>query len=290
MASVAIASRCKPDARAAAVADIAVWALIEEAELTPKPALVDLRGSGAHRDLDVERMRCSARALRSTFVRLYETAVTQPLSRDLREALAAIGRAGEVAMMRATGGSNAHRGAIWSLGLLVAGTALTRGVSANRIASTAARIARYPARVLAESASNGQRVCAQYGVTGARGEAQSGFPHVVQIGLPKLRAARLGGLSEAEARLDALIAIMATLADTCLLHRGGKPALVAAQQGASRVLAAGGCATPAGRDALDALDRELIARFASPGGAADMLAAVLFLDRLEHLAGSLPWM
>ena len=289
MASVAIAPRCTPGARAAAVADIAVWALIEEAELTPKPALVDLRGPGAHRDLDVERMRCSARALRNTFVRLYETAVTKPLSRDLREALAAIGRAGETAMMRATGGSNAHRGAIWSLGLLVAGTALTGGVNANRIALTAARIARYPSRVLAETASNGQRVCARYGVTGARGEARSAFPHVVQIGLPKLREGRLGGLSEADARLDALIAIMATLADTCLLHRGGESALAAAQQGALRVLAAGGCATPMGRDALHALDRELIACFASPGGAADMLAAVLFLDRLEHLAGSLPW-
>ena len=290
MADVAIASRCTPGARAAAVADIAVWALIEEAELTPKPALVDLRGPGAHRDLDVERMRCSARALRNTFVRLYETAATQPVSRDLREALAAIGRAGETAMMRATGGSNAHRGAIWSLGLLVAGTALTRGVNANRIASTAARIARCPSRVLAVTASNGQRACALYGVTGARGEAQSAFPHVVQVGLPKLRAGRRGGLSEADARLDALIAIMATLADTCLLHRGGEAALAAAQQGALRVLAAGGCATPLGRDALHALDQQLLACFASPGGAADMLAAVLFLDRLEHLAGSLPWM
>jgi triphosphoribosyl-dephospho-CoA synthase len=126
-------------------------------------------------------------------------------------------------------------------------------------------------------------------VTGARGEAQSAFPHVVQVGLPKLREGRLARLSEADARLDALIAIIATLADTCLLHRGGEAALAAAQQGASRVLAAGGCATPTGRDALHALDRELIARFASPGGAADMLAAVLFLDRLEHLAGRLPW-
>jgi triphosphoribosyl-dephospho-CoA synthase len=272
-----------------AIADIAVWALIEEAELTPKPALVDLRGPGAHRDLDVERMRCSARALRDTFVQLYETAAAQPLSRELRDTLAGIGRAGETIMLRATGGSNAHRGAIWSLGLLVSGTAMTGGVQANRIAMSAARIARFPSRVLAGTPSNGQRVCARYGVTGARGEAQSAFPHVVQVGLPKLREGRLGGLSETEARLDALIAIMATLADTCLLHRGGEAALMAAQQGALRVLAAGGCRTPQGRDALHALDRELVTRFASPGGAADMLAAVLFLDRLEQLTGSLPW-
>ena len=280
---------CRPAARAAAIADIAVWALIEEAELTPKPALVDLRGPGAHRDLDVELMRRSARALRATFVQLYETAAGQSLTRALREALADIGRAGEISMLRATGGSNAHRGAIWSLGLLVTGAAMARGVHANRIAMSAARIARFPNRVLAGSPSNGQRACARYGVTGARGEAQSAFPHVVEVGLPKLREGRLSGLCEADARLDALMAIMATLADTCLLHRGGEEALLAAQQGAARVLAAGGCTTPQGRDALHALDRELVARFASPGGAADMLAAVLFLDRLEQLGGSLPW-
>ena len=36
---------------ALALADHAVAALIDEAMLTPKPGLVDLRGAGAHRDL-----------------------------------------------------------------------------------------------------------------------------------------------------------------------------------------------------------------------------------------------
>src|SRR5271166_2666988 len=45
----------------------AVAALIEEAELTPKPALVDRRGNGAHHDLDLERLRLSAGALRDGF-------------------------------------------------------------------------------------------------------------------------------------------------------------------------------------------------------------------------------
>jgi triphosphoribosyl-dephospho-CoA synthase len=73
---------------------------------------------------------------------------------------------------------------------------------------------------------------------------------------------------------------MAALDDTCLLHRGGQAALEAAQEGAAAVLALGGTGTPAGRAALAALERALVARNASPGGSADLLAAALFLDGL----------
>ncbi|MGA7778000.1 MAG: triphosphoribosyl-dephospho-CoA synthase, partial [Paraburkholderia sp.] len=47
----------------ACLARLAVTALIEEVQLTPKPALVDRRGSGAHRDLDLDIMLRSAHSL-----------------------------------------------------------------------------------------------------------------------------------------------------------------------------------------------------------------------------------
>jgi len=46
--------------RAARLASLAVRALLEEAELTPKPALVDERGPGAHRSFaDPDDAVCS---------------------------------------------------------------------------------------------------------------------------------------------------------------------------------------------------------------------------------------
>ncbi|WP_322042478.1 triphosphoribosyl-dephospho-CoA synthase [Paraburkholderia sp. J67] len=270
-------------------------ALIEEARLTPKPALVDARGSGAHVDLDLATMLRSADALEPTFEALARASRGATPGSALRTDLARIGRAGEAAMMRATGGSNAHRGAIWIVGLLVAGATITHtptdGASAlahaNAIADTAAQIARFDDRLAATAApSNGERVRQRYNVGGARREAQDGFPHVMRVGLPALHAARTHGHDEATARVDTLLAIMASLDDTCVLHRAGLAGREAAQAGAQRVRDAGGIATRAGRDAFDALERTLLALNASPGGAADLLAATLFIDRLvQHRIG-----
>lgn len=72
---------------------------------------------------------------------------------------------------------------------------------------------------------------------------------------------------------------MTSLSDTCVLSRAGMAGLQAMQQGACEVLAAGGCASFAGRAARP-LDAIMLALNASPGGAADLLAATLFLDRV----------
>ena len=277
----------RPQFRALQLADLAVEVLIAEATLTPKPALVDQRGSGAHHDLDLGRLLRSARSLHGAFLEMATVSIGRAPDRALREQLAAIGRAGEGDMLAATEGSNAHRGAIWVIGLLLAARAI-EGADAtpHEIAATAARIAHFEDRFAPRQDSNGLRVCERYGVAGARGEAYAGFPHVVGLGLPALRAARARGADETCARLDTLMAIMGSLDDTCLLHRGGWPALRAAQDGARAVLAAGGSSSAAGWRALLRLDAELLALYASPGGSADLLAACLFLDRSQPLAAA----
>ncbi len=316
----------------------AVEALIEEAQLTPKPALVDRRGSGAHRDLDLAKMIRSARALEPTFVALARASRSRAPSTTLRAELAQIGRAGEVAMMQATDGSNAHRGAIWILGLMVAGAVIRESVLvavaadvvntgsaaacaaasrsageavanvcvahasgssatdtparrvplAARVCELGAQIACFPDRFAAPANSHGERVRQRYQVGGARREAQDGFPHVIDVGLPALHAARAKDITENAARVDTLLAIMASLDDTCLLHRAGLDGLRAGQQGARRVLAGGGSSTAQGASALAALEHALLSLNASPGGAADLLAATLFLDKLvqHHTTGS----
>ena len=262
---------------AARLATLAVDALIEEAELTPKPALVDQRGPGAHTDLSLSLMRCSARALRSSFELMALASFCQIPNQTLREDLGTIGRWAEQSMLLTTGGANTHRGAIWTLGLLVSAAAM-KANSPDAVAYTARQLACLPDWSAPKQQSNGSRVIQRYKVSGARGEAQAGFPHVITIGLPILHRSRQEGSSETQARLDALLAIMASLDDTCLLHRGGFAALNAAQTGAAAVFAAGGTATVQGWEMLQRLDRDLLALSASPGGSADLLAGTLFLD------------
>ena len=266
------------------LANLAVDALIDEADLSPKPALVDRRGSGAHDDLHLGLMHASALALWPAFQAMAGAALLAGrVDLPLREALGQHGREGEADMLRTTAGVNTHRGAIWALGLLVAAAALAPDdLAPAAVAERAGALARLPDRLAPQPLSHGRVVQQRYGAGGARAEAQAGFPTVIQHGLPQLRASRLAGHGEQNARLDALLAIMATLADTCVLYRAGPEGLAAMQQGAQAVLAAGGSATLAGRRRLHALDQQLLALNASPGGAADLLAACLFIDRLER--------
>lgn len=269
------------------LADLAVAALIDEAELSPKPALVDRRSSGAHQDMHLGLMQASALALWPAFEQMAEAAIELgEVGQPLREALGRLGREGEADMLRTTGGVNTHRGAIWALGLLVAAVVLEPDdLSPAGICLRAARLALIDDRQVKAQASNGREAARRFGVLGAREQAQQGFPAVTQFGLVQLQRSRAQGSGEQNARLDALLAIMTTLGDTCVLHRAGLEGLQAMQQGAQRVLDAGGSASLAGRRQLQLLDRELLGLNASPGGAADLLAACLFIDGLEPALG-----
>ncbi|MGE8189977.1 triphosphoribosyl-dephospho-CoA synthase [Pseudomonas sp. NPDC086278] len=265
------------------LADLAVDALIDEADLSPKPALVDRRGNGAHTDLHLGLMHASALSLWPAFKEMAEAAIELgEIGLPLREAVGRIGREGELAMLATTGGVNTHRGAIWALGLLVAAAALEgSNTQASAVTLRAARLALLDDRHAPRPFSHGAQVAQRYGARGAREEAQRGFPAVMQRAMPQLKRSRAAGHGEQNARLDALLAIMTRLADTCVLYRAGEQGLHAMQRGAQAVLDAGGSASLAGRRRLHDLDEQLIALNASPGGAADLLAACLFIDRIE---------
>src|ERR1700679_4377918 len=92
------------------LAALAEQALIAEAELTPKPGLVDRRGSGAHNDLSLNLMRLSATSLRPFFAAIGAIATGPDLDVSLRRDLAAIGRDAERKVHQVTGGVHTHKG------------------------------------------------------------------------------------------------------------------------------------------------------------------------------------
>ncbi len=114
------------DFAAQRLAELAVQALLEEVDQTPKPGLVDRNNRGAHQDMDRDLFHRSARSLLPYFRR----AVTLGLERaDCMGSLQKAGLAAERVMLAETGGVNTHRGAVYAFGLILAamGSRLARG-------------------------------------------------------------------------------------------------------------------------------------------------------------------
>ncbi|MFM2477806.1 triphosphoribosyl-dephospho-CoA synthase [Celerinatantimonas sp. MCCC 1A17872] len=264
------------------LSQLATQALLDEVRLTPKPGLVDMRSNGAHSDLTLELMERSANSLTDTFYAIAKASYDSPADVSLRAEIGHLGRLGEKVMLEATDGVNTHRGAIWALGLIVSAAAMHKGQckSLYQLTQTAATLARIHDPRQKQQFSKGKHASMRYRIPGAKEQAQQGFPHVMQLGLPRLRESRQNGANETHARVDALLAMMATLTDTCVLSRGGLTALNTIHQGAQDVLAAGGMATSAGQQRFAKLDSDAMQLFVSPGGAADLLSATLLLDWL----------
>ncbi|HWQ57580.1 MAG TPA: citrate lyase holo-[acyl-carrier protein] synthase [Clostridia bacterium] len=266
------------------LASQAYEALLTEVNATPKPGLVDRRNSGAHRDMDLESFHRSADAIRPYFKRMALLALN--MFADTRQALMkrlrAEGQDAERAMLAATDGANAHKGAIFSMGLLLAGAGiyLQTGRPALAEAARLADVGLSGALDAAKQAplTNGDRVYAKTGATGARGEAAGGFP-AARKAKETLRGFISEGYSDEDAAALTLPVILEKLEDTNLLHRGREEGLAFAQISAGRINA---LPVEERLEALLALDDTFIARNLSPGGCADVLALALLMKELEE--------
>ncbi|USJ01964.1 triphosphoribosyl-dephospho-CoA synthase MdcB [Xanthomonas prunicola] len=261
---------------------LAVGALHAELACAPKPGLVTPFDSGSHADMDASTFVRSLFALRGYFVAIAQASIDQAPFEWLRQ----LGIEAEAAMLRATGSINTHRGAIFSLGLLTAQAARLRvahgrrptaeqvcdGVRMWRDALQAAPVNPH---------SNGQRVRAQYRISGVREQAAAGYPLLREIALPTLRSALDGGATREAALAQTLMQLIAEVDDLNLLHRGGSDGLAFAKAQAVAFLADGGIAQPQWRMRLHAIGRQFVARRLSPGGSADLLACAWFLHRQE---------
>lgn len=274
------------------LADLAVEAMLLEVYLTPKPGLVDRRNTGSHRDMTLQTFVVSAGAIRPSLDHFFGAGVAHATKRidTLLETIRPIGLHAERAMSEATGGVNTHKGAIFAFGLLLAAAgrtwALSRRLTPQAVCGTvAAMTAGLVERELADLSvwrTAGERLFRDHGLTGARGEAESGFASVVDGALPELERRIAGGQTVEIALSAAFLHLLAYNDDTNLAHRGGIEGLRWAQSEARRVLEAGGIDLPDYRKRMEALDDAFIGRNLSPGGSADLLAVTWFLAQLDH--------
>ena len=191
-------------------------------------------------------------------------------------------------MLRATAGVNTHKGAIFSMGILCG--ALGRlerrqwsdpnAILAECAAMTEGLVSQDYVNLTPETAKTaGQKLYLQYGITGVRGQAEAGFPVVLNVGLPKLEAALSAGKSINEAGCAALLAMLADTVDTNMIHRGGYEQAKETSENLKNLL---GKEPFPSKETLESLDGEFIRRNLSPGGTADLLALVYLLHFLKE--------
>jgi len=259
-----------------AIGKAATLALYDELALAPKPGLVSFADSGSHDDMDADTFMRSLFSLSHYFQRIAGLgAAHAPF-----EALEACGVAAEARMMAATGGINTHRGAIFTLGLLCAAAGAASASSTLRETLLSYWGEALQARTRRVSSLPGGIAAKRYGLRSASQEASLGFPVLFETAAPAFSNALAAGLSPASARLQTLFTVMAVLDDSNLAHRGGLEGLHFAQDCARAFLGCGGMHRPDGLIIAAQIHRDFVARRLSPGGSADLLAAVCLLHRL----------
>ena len=266
-------------------AELACRALLFEACTTPKPGLVDRRNNGSHSDMDLFSFMSSAAALTpylETCVAIgQETANLLPEETFRR--LRRPGRLAEGEMLRATGGVNTHKGALFLLGILcgaVGRLGIAKwGVSDAIVSECAAMTKGLTAAECSASRNTtaGEQFFSAHGIRGIRGEVETGLPTVREHGYPALQDALAAGRSADEAGCLALIAMMAVAEDTALLHRSGIEGWQQAKTLSAQLLASG-----VTKETMEQLDEDFIAHNWSPGGCADLLAVCWFLRFLKE--------
>ncbi len=271
------------------IAAQAYLALQQEVSTTPKPGLVDRNNRGAHRDMTVGHFFASANALRPYFCKCARTGY---LERDLppREVFAklrALGIEAEADMLRATGGINTHKGAIFSMGLLCAAAGsldpfqwtperllgrcgeMTQGLTAADFSHLTQESTR----------TAGEKLYVQHGITGIRGQAEAGFPALTGTGLPIFRQALSQGLSFNDAGAVTLLHLITAVDDTNLIKRGGRQTQLEIQAQVRRLLEENPFPE---QQTIKTLDDEFIEKNLSPGGCADLLAMTYLLHSLSE--------
>lgn len=267
-------------------------ALLAEVGTTPKPGLVDRHDNGAHTDMCYDTFAASTEAIVPYITQMSSLGLSWDKTLpELFLAIRPIGVEAEQAMFQATGGVNTHRGMIFSMGIIssAAGYAYRHYGSFNgeQILAlcphmTYEILERDFAKIdISNPKTHGERLYAEHGWKGIRGEAQSGYISVKELSLPLIRELSETNTDTNAVYLQVLLHLMAHVDDTNVLIRTDAATLEYEKQQARRILDLGGSFTPEGLRELASLNEDFIQRNISPGGCADLLAVTIYLHLLE---------
>lgn len=249
------------------VADLAERALRLELDTTPKPGLVDRQDNGAHKDMDYALMSKSISALRPYLTRLAVESAKDIDPAKIKE----IGIEAEKAMLKATGGVNTHKGALFCIGLSVAAASnLASATGSVEAYSFKELVSRAASEIPSARGTHGAEAKRSFKAVGALENARAAYPELFTDWLPYYRSLE----GDPFRCHKTLLHIMTTLDDTNILHRRGAEGLAHAEAEAARLL------EDFSESGLSSLNKDFIRDNISPGGSADMLSLTIFIESI----------
>lgn len=271
------------------IAHLATRALHAELDTTPKPGLVDKDNSGAHRDMDHALMSRSIRAIHPYFVRLalLGFAADMPSHDDIVKT----GIEAERAMFEATNGVNTYKGALFSMGLAVVAAAgkawQGSSITPQALSAAISKLAFAFPDTKGTHGSKAKQTAASETATfkGALDNAREGYPMLFNDWLPFY--ANLSKNGEPHALHLTLLRIMCDLDDTNIVYRTSLAMMKQVKEESRSVLSrwsevTHGTPQTDGGTNLDTIlgdmNRSFVQRNISPGGSADMLSLVVFIN------------
>lgn len=250
---------------------LAAQAMRDELNLKGKPGLIGPDDNGSHSDMNYEVMMRSINAIEPYLVKLAQLSYSDEM--PAVTTVTSIGLQAESAMLEATGGVNTHKGAIFALGMMVAGVAHSvyrlHQVDVAKIREAIMTLAK---GMPATSDTHGAAVRQKHHVKGALDMALEGYAQLFEDWMPYFQQVK----EDEQARLRLLLHIVSTLEDNNLYHRGGAELTLESQQRCAQVA-----------DNFRTEDNEALAEWMkkhnmSPGGSADMLALSLFAAHIIY--------
>lgn len=249
------------------VADLAERALRRELDTTPKPGLVDRQDNGAHKDMDYALMSKSISALRPYLTRLAVESAKDIDPAKIKE----IGIEAEKAMLKATGGVNTHKGALFCIGLSVAAASnMASATGFVQVYSFKELVSRAASEIPSARGTHGAEAKRSFKAVGALENARAAYPELFADWLPYYRSLE----GDPFRCHKTLLHIMTTLDDTNILHRRGAEGLAHAEAEAARLL------EDFSESGLSSLNKDFIRENISPGGSADMLSLTIFIESI----------
>lgn len=273
-------------------------ALLYEVNTSLKPGLVDRVHNGAHQDMCIDTFVTSAYALTPYFINCALAGLSFDSSQEelptLFQQLRILGKQAEETMLNATHGINTHKGIIFSGGIFCAAVgyanaAFQTDLKALNLPEVLSSICQSMVSELLEdykdithstARTHGEKLYASYGITGIRGEAYKGFPHVLFSGYPQFQKAYKTTGSLTKAGLIALLYYIGNTEDTNLIIRSDYKTAARIQKSLSAFLNRSDYEEQL--QILPALDEYFVSNNISPGGSADMLALTYFLSFLSQ--------